>query len=78
METRELKKWCKQSIVLKTPECGEGEVVRLKKAKWNPASVELEKFIMSRYPGCEIINKRFDPPAAKVSAKAGAKAPSAS
>ena len=51
----QLKRWCKAKIVLRNPADAEGDFVTIKMA-YNPKhDAELAK----RYPGFEIVNKRF-------------------
>lgn len=58
LEEKEMRDWCKKSVVLKTADCKEGEFVRLK-GPFDEGNVKLVQAIEKRYPGAEIINRRF-------------------
>ena len=58
LEKKELRDWCKKSIVLKTADCQEGEFVRIKGA-FDESNSKLVQAIEARYPGAEIVNSRY-------------------
>ena len=67
-----LRSWCSESVVLKAPGSGPREYVRCKVA-WDPSDPALEKRILAKWPGAEIVNRRFDTRCStKSSAKKGA------
>ena len=51
----QLKRWCKTQIVIKQVGAPDGEYVTIKRT-YRP---ELEAAVLAKYPGAEIINKRF-------------------
>lgn len=51
----QLKRWCKAKIILKMPDSNDGEYLTIRRL-YKP---ELDSALLAKYPGAEIINKRF-------------------
>ena len=58
-EAAQLKRWCKTFVVVKETNAPEGEYIRFKPRAGSYNPVIDDPAILRKYPGCEIINKRF-------------------